>query len=127
VSKTKLVDIWGGKKNFTILNYNAIALIMEAVNTSETSANFYETTWRSIPEDSHLVRPLIFFEKKVKRVGPQDHTLPRAQHCLKALLVTYILHDGNSSVYRTQLGRCLPLYLMTKKIHPSKRRDCKTF
>jgi hypothetical protein len=27
---------------------------MEAVNTSETSVNFYEITRRSIPEDSHL-------------------------------------------------------------------------
>jgi hypothetical protein len=26
----------------------------EAVSTSETSANFYETAWRNIPEDSHL-------------------------------------------------------------------------
>jgi hypothetical protein len=27
---------------------------MEAVNTSETSENFYQTTRRNIPEDSHL-------------------------------------------------------------------------
>jgi hypothetical protein len=26
----------------------------EPVNTSETSINFYQTTWRNIPEDSHL-------------------------------------------------------------------------
>jgi hypothetical protein len=32
----------------------AIALMMEAVNTSETSVNFYQTTRGSIPEDSHL-------------------------------------------------------------------------
>jgi hypothetical protein len=31
----------------------AIALMMEAVSTSETSANFYQIT-RPIPEDSHL-------------------------------------------------------------------------
>jgi hypothetical protein len=31
-----------------------IALMMEAVNTSETSVNFYQTTRRNIPEDSHL-------------------------------------------------------------------------
>jgi hypothetical protein len=31
-----------------------IALMMEAVNTSETSINFYQTTWCNIPEDSHL-------------------------------------------------------------------------
>jgi hypothetical protein len=31
-----------------------IALMMEAASTSETSVNFYQTTRRSIPEDSHL-------------------------------------------------------------------------
>jgi hypothetical protein len=31
-----------------------IILMMEAVSTSETSVNFYQTTWRNIPEDSHL-------------------------------------------------------------------------
>jgi hypothetical protein len=29
-------------------------LIMEAVSTPETSENFYQTTRRNIPEDSHL-------------------------------------------------------------------------
>jgi hypothetical protein len=31
-----------------------IALTMEAVSTSETSANFYQTARRNIPEDSYL-------------------------------------------------------------------------
>jgi hypothetical protein len=31
-----------------------IALIMEAASTSETSVNFYQTTQRNNPEDSHL-------------------------------------------------------------------------
>jgi hypothetical protein len=31
-----------------------IALMMEALSTSETSVNFYEATRRNIPEDSHL-------------------------------------------------------------------------
>jgi hypothetical protein len=31
-----------------------IALMMEAVSTSETSMNFYETARRNIPEDNHL-------------------------------------------------------------------------
>jgi hypothetical protein len=36
----------------------AIAQIMKAVSTSETSANFYQTTESNIPEDSHLpIRP----------------------------------------------------------------------
>jgi hypothetical protein len=33
---------------------NIIALIMDAAMTSETSANFYQTTRRNIPEDGHL-------------------------------------------------------------------------
>jgi hypothetical protein len=28
--------------------------MMEAASTSETLVNFYQTTWRNIPEDSHL-------------------------------------------------------------------------
>jgi hypothetical protein len=32
----------------------AIALMMEAASTSETSVNFYQTTRRYNPEDSHL-------------------------------------------------------------------------
>jgi hypothetical protein len=32
----------------------AIALMMEAANTSETSINVYQTTRRNNPEDSHL-------------------------------------------------------------------------
>jgi hypothetical protein len=34
-----------------------IALMMEAASTSETSVNFYQTTRRNIPEDSHLQIP----------------------------------------------------------------------
>jgi hypothetical protein len=33
----------------------AIALMMEAASTSETSVNFYQTTRRNNPEDSHLL------------------------------------------------------------------------
>jgi hypothetical protein len=32
----------------------AIALMMEAASTSETSLNFYQTTRRYNPEDGHL-------------------------------------------------------------------------
>jgi hypothetical protein len=31
-----------------------IALKKEAVSTSETSVNFYQTMWRNIPEDIYL-------------------------------------------------------------------------
>jgi hypothetical protein len=31
-----------------------ITLMIEAASTSEMSVNFYQTTWRKNPEDSHL-------------------------------------------------------------------------
>jgi hypothetical protein len=31
-----------------------ITLMMGEASTSETSVLFYQTTWRNIPEDSHL-------------------------------------------------------------------------
>jgi hypothetical protein len=34
--------------------YIAIALMMGAASTSETSVNFYQTTRRYNPEDSHI-------------------------------------------------------------------------
>jgi hypothetical protein len=34
--------------------YELITLITEAANTFETSTDFYQTTGRNIPEDSHL-------------------------------------------------------------------------
>jgi hypothetical protein len=39
------------KVRFEVLN---IALMMEAASGSETSVNFYQTTRRNNPEDSHL-------------------------------------------------------------------------
>jgi hypothetical protein len=44
-----------------------IALMMEAVNTSETSVNFYQTTQHNIPEDSHL--------HTCRRDNPKSHLL----------------------------------------------------
>jgi hypothetical protein len=37
-----------------------IALMLAAVSTSKTSVNFYETTRRKTPDDSHLQCILIF-------------------------------------------------------------------
>jgi hypothetical protein len=36
------------------MNTASIALIMEVVSTSETSVNFYRTTWNKIPEDNQF-------------------------------------------------------------------------
>jgi hypothetical protein len=42
--------MWSGRSFLMLL----ITLMMEAESTSEMSVNFYRTTWRNIPEDSHL-------------------------------------------------------------------------
>jgi hypothetical protein len=39
----------------------SIALMMEAVETSETAINFYQTTRRSIPENNHLQDDIFLF------------------------------------------------------------------
>jgi hypothetical protein len=44
-------NIWENLK----ISAMAIVLMMEAASTSETSVNFYQTTRRSNPEDSHLL------------------------------------------------------------------------
>jgi hypothetical protein len=36
------------------MTVRAIALMMEAANTSDSSVNFYQTTRRNNTEDSHL-------------------------------------------------------------------------
>jgi hypothetical protein len=37
-----------------VMDESLIALMMEAVSTSETVVNFYQPTRRNIPEDIHL-------------------------------------------------------------------------
>jgi hypothetical protein len=37
-----------------VLSASTIALMMEAETTSETPIDFYQTTWRNSPGDSHL-------------------------------------------------------------------------
>jgi hypothetical protein len=43
-----------------VLAASIIALRMAAASTSETSVNFYQTTRRNNPEDSHLLLPISF-------------------------------------------------------------------
>jgi hypothetical protein len=43
-----------GGEVYTPSIVKVIALMMEAVRTSETSVNFCQTTWRNIPEHGHL-------------------------------------------------------------------------
>jgi NADPH-dependent 7-cyano-7-deazaguanine reductase QueF len=43
------------------LTPSIIRAMMEAANTSETSVNFYQTTRRNIPEDSHHLNNCCLF------------------------------------------------------------------
>jgi hypothetical protein len=53
-----------------------IVLLMEAASTSETSVNFYETTRRNIPEDSHLHKiPVPWFGFDVGTSKCESYTL----------------------------------------------------
>jgi hypothetical protein len=44
---------------FQVLTARSIALMMEAVNTSGTSFNLYESTQRDITEDGRLNNPVV--------------------------------------------------------------------
>jgi uncharacterized paraquat-inducible protein A len=54
----EVTDISGLACCYSTVRFHAldllVTLMMEAVNTSEISANFYETSQRNIPEDCHL-------------------------------------------------------------------------
>jgi hypothetical protein len=50
VTSCSLVDVYRRFRGA----YKAIALMMEAESTSEMSVNFYQTTRRNNPKDSHL-------------------------------------------------------------------------
>jgi hypothetical protein len=51
----KMVVLW------VVAPWSAIILMIEAANTPETSVNFYQTTWRNNPEDSHLQLQVDYF------------------------------------------------------------------
>jgi hypothetical protein len=55
-----------------------IALMMEAVSTSEMSVNFYETARCNIPEESHLV--LTCFNRKALSVDAEHITGVLSSH-----------------------------------------------
>jgi hypothetical protein len=54
VASCSLIEIDQHLRCAYCLHHKIIALMMETVNTSETSVNFYETTRCNIAEDSHL-------------------------------------------------------------------------
>jgi hypothetical protein len=71
-----LADITNDSVFITACTANAnICLMMEAVSTTETVVYFYQTIWRSIPEDIHL------------------HTRRHEKLKYHHILVQLILHD----------------------------------
>jgi hypothetical protein len=62
----------------TISHSAMLALLMEAVNTSETSVDFYHTTWRSNPEDSHLQ---VKYIRNKRTQAESCSTIPPIQVC----------------------------------------------
>jgi hypothetical protein len=52
-----------------------VAPMMKAVSTSEMSVNFYWTTRRSIPEDSHL------YTRRIGQISQQRSVLWKSPHC----------------------------------------------
>jgi hypothetical protein len=54
--------------------------MMEAVSTSETSVNFYQTTWYNIPEDGHLAsRKYCFIKSDMLQLINQHNTVVKLQ------------------------------------------------
>jgi hypothetical protein len=67
-----------------------IALTMEAASTSETSANSYQSTRRSNPDDSHLQEtPNIFLRTVCGHGRNSDETCLQTvcQHCVPTVFV----------------------------------------
>jgi hypothetical protein len=61
--------------------------MMEAVSTSETSVNFYETTRRNIPEDSHLHirrRENLKYHRDKDYIPEDSHLHTRRRESLKS-------------------------------------------
>jgi hypothetical protein len=54
VFKNNIKHLWKWQPSGMLGGHALITLMMEAVCTSETSVNFYETTRRNIPQDCHL-------------------------------------------------------------------------
>jgi hypothetical protein len=71
-ASTKIAVFWDvapcSLVDYLVEDESLIALMMEAVRTSETLVNFYQTTQRYNPEDSHLRACIIF--RRWENLGP---------------------------------------------------------
>jgi hypothetical protein len=69
VALCSLVEVYRRFRGACRLHHHG--LIMVSANTSETSVNFYQTTWPNIPEDSHL------YNYSVGHYPPSKNTFKR--------------------------------------------------
>jgi hypothetical protein len=70
MDRTKMAVFW------VVVYLLLITLMMEAARTSETLLNFYQTTWRYNPEDSHLcTHRCENFKSYMDRTVPQVYSM----------------------------------------------------
>jgi hypothetical protein len=60
VAPCSLVEFINASEVIAVFINSIIVLMMEAASTSETSGNFYQTTRRNNPKDSHLLSRYYF-------------------------------------------------------------------
>jgi hypothetical protein len=102
----------------------AIVLMMEAASSSKTSVNFYQTTRRIFPEDSHLhtrrrdlksfplVRSTSYLVKQIMLVRTL-FSVPCVDHCVRKTVA------GTS---RVRLAFCFVSYQQTTHVAAASRR-----
>lgn len=56
----RLVEVFDVSETLAASINRLITLMMVAASTSKTSVNYYQTTWRYNPEDSHLNPQSVF-------------------------------------------------------------------
>jgi hypothetical protein len=79
-----------------------IALIMEAVNTFETSVNFYETTCGSIPKDSFYSWSVCFRRTHYTSMSLVQHILTVCTEYTVTLTLHAFLSELNNFYYRNR-------------------------
>jgi hypothetical protein len=104
--------------------------MIEAVGTSETSVNFYQTTRRKIPEDSHF-QIYITFGKNARIWKLRAHYARYVQHNTKGTVLIFVTEeasclclirsvDDGEKYLRLQFNvdeRCLKMHYILNDLH----------
>jgi hypothetical protein len=99
-----------------VLTFACFREMMEVVSTSETSIDFYETTWCNIPEDSHL---------HVSYTSPQHKNMLRFSHDYDYYHVIYNqdLYSSYVCVRRRHIKARSSASLCSEAVNWTGRRD----